>query len=91
MRGTRRMALAVLFAALMAAPACDRDREVVVEGAAGEEGAVEGLSPEQIRAQAEEMSPEQAEQLGIIDTTIHMENLANPDSLVEQDTTSLIR
>jgi hypothetical protein len=92
MRGTRRTAVAVLFAGLMGAPACDRDRDVVVEGAAGEEGAVEGLSPEQIRAQAEEMSPEQAEQLGIVDTTIHMENLANPDSLVElTDTAHIIR
>ena len=37
-------------------------------------GALDGLSPEQIRARAEPMSPAMAESLGIVDTTIHIES-----------------
>ncbi len=44
-------------------------------------GAMGGLTPEEIRARAEPMSPEKAESLGIVDTTIHMESHENPDSL----------
>jgi hypothetical protein len=43
-------------------------------GDAPDTGAVGGLSPEELRARAEPMSPEQAESLGIaIDTSIHIE------------------
>jgi len=53
-----------------------------------DEPAAEGLSPEEIRRQAEPMSPEQAEQRGIVvDTTIHVEQLATPeDTLLTPDT-----
>jgi hypothetical protein len=44
-------------------------------------GAMGGLTPEEIRARAEPMSPEKAESLGIVDTTIHVEAHENPDSL----------
>jgi hypothetical protein len=44
-------------------------------------GAMGGLTPEEIRARAEPMSPEKAESLGIVDTTIHVESHENPDSL----------
>lgn len=45
--------------------------------------ALDGLSAEQIRARAEAMSPERAEALGIIDTTIHVESLQDPgDSIL---------
>ena len=44
--------------------------------------ALDGLSAEQIRAQAEAMSPERAEALGIIDTTIHVESLQSPDDSI---------
>lgn len=36
-------------------------------------GAIGGLTPDEIRARAEPMSPEKAESLGIVDTTIHVE------------------
>lgn len=42
---------------------------------------LEGLSPEEIQAEAEALPPEVAESLGIVDTTIHMENLGPVDSL----------
>ena len=49
---------------------------VACEGGAGGEGSaagdttgIEGLSPEQLQEQAQPMSREQAEQLGIVDTT----------------------
>lgn len=47
---------------------------------------VEGLSPEQLQERAEPMSPEQAEQLGIIDTSIHVERqMSVEDSLLLDD------
>jgi hypothetical protein len=67
--------------------ACERE-EPVVETGVTDEPAVEGLTPDEIRRQAEPMSPEEAEQLGIVDTTIHVEQLATPeDSLLLRDTT----
>jgi hypothetical protein len=42
---------------------------------------LDGLSPEQIRAEAEALPPAVAESLGIVDTTIHLENLGPVDSL----------
>lgn len=45
-------------------------------------GAFQGLSPEEIRARAESMSPEMAESLGIIDTTIHIERAGPDDTLI---------
>jgi len=49
-----------------------------------EEG-YEGVSPEEMVRQAEPMTPEEAERLGIVDTTIRMESPIGPDSLVEFD------
>lgn len=46
------------------------------------EEALEGLSPEQIRSRVEPMSPEMAESLGIVDTTIHVEDRNPEDSLL---------
>jgi hypothetical protein len=42
---------------------------------------MDGLSREQIQQRARAMSPAQAEALGIVDTTIHVENLDNPGVL----------
>jgi hypothetical protein len=70
-------ALAVLLLSLPLAGACAGEgAEPATE--AEEEPGIGGLSPEQIRQQAEPMSPEQAEELGIIDTTIHLEKLTSP-------------
>jgi hypothetical protein len=76
---------AVLLAAVLTLVACGREEEPVPP--ATEEPTAEGLSPEEIRMQVEPMSPEQAERLGIVDTTIHLEQLASPeDTLLTQDT-----
>ncbi|MDR0787548.1 MAG: hypothetical protein LBG44_06740 [Gemmatimonadota bacterium] len=40
----------------------------------------DGLTPEQLQAQAQPMTLEEAELLGIVDTTIHIEYPINPDS-----------
>lgn len=41
----------------------------------------EGISREEIERRAEPMTPEEAERLGIIDTTIRVEPPMNPDSV----------
>ena len=42
--------------------------------------ALDGLSAEQIQSQATPMTPEEAAARGIVDTTIHLENLGSQDS-----------
>jgi hypothetical protein len=42
----------------------------------------EGLSPAEIQLQAESMTPEEAERLGIVDTTIRIESPINPDTVL---------
>ncbi len=42
----------------------------------------DGLSREQIEEQASPMTPEEAERLGIIDSSIHIEPPINPDSFI---------
>jgi hypothetical protein len=43
----------------------------------------DGLTPEELRLQAAPMTLEEAERLGIVDTTIHIEYPMNPDSIPE--------
>lgn len=67
---------AVLFASLTAAVAgCESRNEgaEVETTVTADTGALGGLTPAEIRARAEPMSPEVAESLGIVDTTIHVE------------------
>lgn len=46
----------------------------------------DGLSAQQVEAQARAMTPEQAAAAGVaVDTTIHMENLGNSDSAFVDD------
>lgn len=78
MRRTRHAVTAVLMLALPLLVACGRGQEPAADAAPGD-SAMDGLSSEQIEQQAEPMSPEQAEQLGIIDTTIHLEQLTSPE------------
>ncbi len=47
-----------------------------------EESAYDGLTPEEIQLQATSMTLEEAERLGIVDTTIRIEVPINPDSLL---------
>ena len=65
-RTRARIAGMVLVLAVMG---CDRDEGVAETGAVGDSAAIDGLSPEQLEQQAQPMSREQAEQLGIIDST----------------------
>lgn len=41
--------------------------------------ALDGLSAQQVEAEASSMTPEQAEALGIVDSTIHVERMQSPD------------
>jgi hypothetical protein len=84
-----RSAVLIPLLATLALSGCGRDEPAMEPGAVSgaEEPAVDGLTPEEIRRQAEPMSPEQAEQLGIVDTTIHVEQLTTPeDTMLRPDT-----
>lgn len=82
-----RIPAAVLILALLApASACNGDTDadaarIQADRDTVNESALDGLSRTQIERQAEPMSPEQAEQLGVIDSTIHLE-----DPTVDMDT-----
>jgi hypothetical protein len=83
MSGIARFAQSALLLSL-AASACDRQpaQEDPGAGTADPAGVIGGVPPERIERDAQAMSPEQAEQLGIVDTTIHMENLGEPGDTV---------
>lgn len=82
-RAVRLWSLVVLGLAAAGCGGGSEEGEAEVQG--GE--AYDGLSPAQIESQAEAMSPEQAEELGIVDSTIHMERLTSPeDSALIGDT-----
>lgn len=49
-------------------------------------GVMGGLTPEEIRARAQPMSPARAESLGIVDTTIHVETQEPNDTLTPRTT-----
>lgn len=82
MNRTRRAVLAGMLLVCSAVSAgCGGSREEEAEEptpAAGGE-ALDGLTRDQIREQVRPMSPEKAEELGIVDTTIHVESLTNPE------------
>ena len=63
-----RAAFTALFFGALFATGCDREPGEGSAGAAADTAA-EGLSQEQLQQQAQPMSREQAEQLGIVDTT----------------------
>lgn len=70
----------VSFVSLLVALSCDQT-EVEPLPAFGEPE-YEGLSREEIQTQAEAMTLEEAERLGIVDTTIRIEPPVNPDSIL---------
>jgi hypothetical protein len=84
-------ALAAGLCFVTALGGCRREADEGAEGApaagVADSGVLDGLSREEIERQAEAMTPEQAEKLGIVDTTIHLEQLTSPDdSAVVPDT-----
>jgi hypothetical protein len=66
-------ALAVLCSAPLSGCDLRRGSEAAgTEETGAAERPLQGLSPEQIQSQAEPISPEEAQQRGIIDTTVHV-------------------
>lgn len=82
----RRLRAAALLLALFAVvPACGDDGEQADAGPAQtdttNQDPLDGLSSEQIQEQARPMTPEEAAAAGIaVDTSVHLENLGEPDS-----------
>jgi hypothetical protein len=78
MRFVRGLARATLLVCLAAAAGGCRGKSGGAAGdiaAPSDTGAMGGLTPDQIRARAEPMTPAKAESLGIVDTTIHVEEM----------------
>lgn len=72
MNRSRSWIIPVLF--LGVAIGCEAAEEAVPEPTGeSRSGEFQGVSPEEIRMRAEPMSPAMAESLGIVDTTIHVE------------------
>jgi hypothetical protein len=72
---------AFLIAMLCFSAACgDTDPEA----AAPADETYEGLSREELQQQIESMTPQQAESLGIVDTTILMQPPMDPDSVLPE-------
>lgn len=69
------LAAAALLAALVLG-GCKTEAPAKKPAAASPESSLDGLTPEQMEGRARAMSPERAESLGIIDTTIHVEDLS---------------
>lgn len=65
----------VAFVAVLGAAGCRQSERAgtAVEAESPDTGVFGGLTPEQIRRRVEPMSPAQAESLGIVDSTIHVE------------------
>jgi len=88
---------AALVAAVLLAAACKGAGET--DDAAGPAAsidttnaeALDGLSARQVAEEAKAMTPEQAAQAGIVDTTIHLENLQSSDSLPPGVTGPVVR
>jgi hypothetical protein len=81
----RRLARAALVAGvLVLAAGCGTGNgDPPVPAAVEEDPVFEGLSREEIERQAEPMTLEEAERLGIVDTTIRIESPIHPDSIIE--------
>jgi hypothetical protein len=77
MKKIHRVGTAFILGLALGATGCasrDAGSDRADSGTPTDTGAVGGLSPEELRARAEPMSPEQAESLGIaVDTSIHVE------------------
>ncbi len=87
-RAARRPLVLALSCALVAA-GCGRDEGGSAAAAdttavtdTTNRQALDGMSADQVRAEASSMTPEQAEALGIVDSTIHVESLQSPDDSI---------
>jgi hypothetical protein len=81
--GARILYAGLLCSLAIVASACrDQGEGTASDTIAADTGAMGGLTPDQIRARAEPMSPARAESLGIVDTTIRVETQDQSDSLL---------
>ncbi|HEX2189416.1 MAG TPA: hypothetical protein VHG51_10985 [Longimicrobiaceae bacterium] len=84
----RRVPLLALACSLLAAGCSPGEDEAGARAAGAAEvdttnqRALDGLSAEQMQEQARPLTPEQAEAMGMVDTTIHVESLQSPDDSV---------
>jgi len=76
---TRYRFAALLVAALLGG--CSAEADVDPQPGVGD-AEYRGLTREEIEMQAESMTPEEAERLGIVDTTIRLEAPIHPDSVI---------
>lgn len=87
MQPIRSFPLALLGVLLLLSAGCDAEPEVedlpAAEGVdTMNESAMDGLSREQILRGSEAIPPERAEELGIIDTVVHIPNPTIPDTFI---------
>ena len=83
--GARLLCASLLCCLPIAVSGCrEQSAKVRSDTTAADTGAIGGLTPDQIRARAEPMSPAKAESLGIVDTTIHVETQDPSDTLLMQ-------
>lgn len=75
------------LAALLLTGGCDGPEQLPQAEAERDTAGFGGLTPEQIRDQAEPMRPEVAESLGIVDTTIHLDDPVPRDTAVPPNMT----
>jgi hypothetical protein len=78
----RAIRMVVAGTALFVLAGCGPEEPAAPPPTAEEEREFQGLTPEEIQQQAEPMTLEEAERLGIIDTTIRIESPIHPDSVV---------
>jgi hypothetical protein len=88
-RGGRLHALGALLVLATSLAACGDAAEEPPASAGDPE--YQGLSREEIEAEATPMTPAVAESLGIVDTTILMQPPMNPDSVVPLDTAAVLQ
>lgn len=78
---------ALLLVAFSGAAGCADEEAEVVNTSQPE---YDGVSRDQIQSQVEPMTPEEAEALGIIDTTARLPPQMNPDSIVPLDVPQVV-
>ena len=84
---TRRGRAAIVGMGLVLLAGCGGEE---VEPQAAELPEYDGLTTDQIQSQAEPMTQEEAERLGIVDTTIRTNPPMNPDSVILLDVPQVV-
>jgi len=86
---------AAALALLLLLTACERRRAAVPPDTATfdttDTAALDGLSRDQLRQRALPMRPEEAARRGLVDTSIHVENLTGEDTLLPRRRPDTVR